>query len=88
MNKPCPECGSDEQYRTANVCANGGQGPRLLPGLGTFFSHPTMTVIVCRNCGFIRFYASPKARGRLAESSTWQKLDAGEEDHTTSDRQK
>ena len=64
MTKTCPECGSADLFSTPDVPAGGGYAPLTLPGLGGFFSAARMTVLVCRDCGFIRYYASPEACGK------------------------
>jgi predicted nucleic-acid-binding Zn-ribbon protein len=72
---PCPNCGGEDLYYTADVSAGGGFAPNYLPGLGGFWGIPEFTVIVCADCGLARFFASEKAKARLSESRKWQKVD-------------
>jgi predicted nucleic-acid-binding Zn-ribbon protein len=32
------------------------------------------TLVVCRDCGLTRFFASPEARAKLKESSKWKSI--------------
>lgn len=51
----CPDCGGSDLYRSAqNTSANGLGGPFLLPHL----SPGRFRVVVCKDCGLTRFYAS------------------------------
>ena len=70
----CPECGNKRLYATDGVSAGGGYAPNHLPGLGTFFSAAKFTVVVCKDCGLTRFFASASARDKLDSSNTWRKL--------------
>jgi hypothetical protein len=56
------------------IAAGGGHAPNYLPGLGSFFSSAKFTLIVCKDCGLTRYFASPEARGKLAESGKWRKV--------------
>ena len=75
MNKMCPECNSRDLFFTTDVASAGGYGPALLPGLGGFFFSAKMTVVACKQCGLIRYFASPEARAKLDTSSKWKRLD-------------
>ena len=70
----CPECGNSNVYAGGEVSAGGGYAPNYLPGLGTFFSSAKFTVLVCRDCGLTRFFASKEALGKLPDSGKWHKL--------------
>ena len=51
----CPNCGSSDLYRSVHeTSANGGFGPRLLPEL----SWGRFRVVVCKDCGLTRLFAS------------------------------
>jgi len=71
--KPCPECGQNNLFVTTTTSGT-GNGAVLLPGLGSFFSQATFEVVVCADCGLTRFFASPKAVGKLATAEEWRKL--------------
>ena len=72
---PCPNCGSRTLYERAKIDASGGHGSDLLPGLSQhWYSSVKITVVVCRDCGLTRFFASPEARAKLKESRKWQPL--------------
>jgi len=70
----CPECGRNYLYVSDEVPAGAGFAPNYLPGLGNAMSAAKLTVVVCRDCGLTRFFASPTARSQLAESDRWRKL--------------
>jgi hypothetical protein len=61
-------------YSSSGVSSGGGYAPNYLPGLGSFFSPPQFTVVVCRDCGLTRFFASPEAvqdrRGSLGAATS------------------
>ena len=70
----CPECGRNNLYSSREVSSGGGYAPNYLAGLGGFLSSARFTVVVCRDCGLSRFFASTAAREKLSESKTWQKV--------------
>ena len=70
----CPECGQSNLYSSSEVSAGGGYAPNYLPGLGSFFSVAKFTLVVCKDCGLSRFFASSEALGKLSESDKWHKL--------------
>jgi len=70
----CPECGQSSLYSSKEVSAGGGNAPNYLPGLGGFLSSAKFRVVVCKDCGLSRFFASPAALGKLSESNSWHKL--------------
>ena len=70
----CPECGRSELYVSNEVPAGAAYSPNYLPGLGNLFSAAKFTVVVCRDCGLTRFFASSAARSQLSESDKWSKL--------------
>ena len=74
MQNKCPECGSQELYAHGNVSLRGGQGPNLLPELGSFLFGPSATVVLCRDCGLVRIYADEKERKKLLGGNMWRKL--------------
>lgn len=70
----CPNCGGGNNYRTVKpVSAGGGYAPNYLPGLGSWYAAEKFHVVVCRDCGLTRWFASDAARRRLTESSRWQR---------------
>lgn len=70
----CPECGRSNLHSSVEVSAGGGHAPNYLPGLGSFFASAKFTVVVCKDCGLTRFYASKIARDKLSESGKWRKI--------------
>jgi predicted nucleic-acid-binding Zn-ribbon protein len=72
--RDCPECGSTNQHFRGNVDAMGGYGPNLLPGAGGFLRLPKMHVVVCGDCGLIRFFASEKTLERITSDRGWERL--------------
>ena len=71
---PCPNCGTNNLYRSKLVSAGGGHAPNYLPGLGGFFSSGRFQLVLCRDCGLTRFFAGPEAREKLGESGKWERL--------------
>jgi hypothetical protein len=61
-------------YSSAEIASGGGHAPNYLPGLGSFWSAAKFTVLVCKDCGLTRFFASRDALGKLAESSKWRRI--------------
>jgi hypothetical protein len=72
--KNCPECGSGNQYFRPNVDVSSGYGPNLLPGTAGLFRSPKMHVVVCKDCGFMRFFAMEGTLEHIDERSGWEKL--------------
>ena len=72
--KACPECGSNKVYRYKKpIESAGAYGPVLLPKLNPgFLSTAKMVVVVCKDCGLIRFYATEEAREKLGDSEHWE----------------
>ena len=70
----CPNCGGSSQYRGPEAGSGGGHAPNYLPGLGSFWRSARFSLVVCRDCGLTRFFASPEARQKLKESSRWKPL--------------
>jgi predicted nucleic-acid-binding Zn-ribbon protein len=71
----CSDCGSRNLYRAAKpISAGGGYAPNYLPGLGAFLSVAKFEVVVCRDCGLTRWYASDEARQQLSESPKWSSV--------------
>jgi hypothetical protein len=57
------------------VSAGGGYAPNYLPGLGSgFLSFAKFTLVVCKDCGLTRFFASEAALGKLTDSNKWRKV--------------
>jgi transcriptional regulator with XRE-family HTH domain len=71
--KPCPECNSDKIYRyKEEIDAEGGHGPDLLPKLASgILKSAKFLPVVCAECGYVRFFASEEAMGRLESSKHW-----------------
>jgi len=69
---PCPNCRGNTLYESPPVSSGGGHAPNYLPGLGRFVISARFVVVVCRDCGLTRFFASPEARAKLKESRKWK----------------
>lgn len=74
--KPCPECNSDKVYRyKEEIDAEGGHGPDLLPKLASgILKSAKFLPVVCAECGYLRFFASKEAAGRLETSEHWMPI--------------
>ncbi len=75
---PCPNCGGRTLYRSREVSSGGGYAPNYLPGLGGFCKTGRFTLVVCRDCGLTRFFASPPSRAKLKDSNKWQVVSPSE----------
>ena len=76
MNKrsPCPSCGGRNLFESKPVSAGGGHAPDQLPGLGTWWVAERYTVVLCQDCGLMRFFALETALGKLPQSTKWKRL--------------
>jgi predicted nucleic-acid-binding Zn-ribbon protein len=72
--KDCTQCGSHNQLFHPNVDAMGAYGPNLVPGGGGLITQPKIHVVVCKDCGFIRFFATEKTLERITNSKRWERL--------------
>jgi len=70
----CPNCGGGSQYRGPETGSGGGHAPNYLPGLGSFWRSARFSLVVCRDCGLTRFFATAEARQKLTESSRWKSI--------------
>jgi predicted nucleic-acid-binding Zn-ribbon protein len=70
----CPECGQANLYSSDEVSAGGGYAPNYLPGLGNLLLAAKFRMIVCRDCGLTRFFASKAALAKLPDSGKWRKI--------------
>ncbi len=71
--KQCQACGAQAVYQR-KTDANGGYGPRLLRGLGRFFSPAKVEVYLCAECGYMRLFADAETRARVKETLGWRRL--------------
>ena len=72
--KPCPNCGGTDLFRGQPISAGGGHAPNYLRGLGPWYKAEKFTLVMCRDCGLTRFFASAEARGRLSQSDKWTRV--------------
>ena len=72
--KPCPNCGSKELFSSEPISAGGGHAPNYLKGLGMWYRAERFTLVICRDCGLTRYFASAEARARLSQSSKWTRV--------------
>ena len=71
---PCPECGSDEVYRSTRWVETTTIGGELLPGLSARrLSSAKVQPVVCASCGYLRFYVDDDARKHLRTSEQWRR---------------
>lgn len=52
---PCPECQGTKLWMT-KIPSGGGHGPRMLPGLGSWFMFAEFRLVLCEECGLTRFF--------------------------------
>ncbi len=72
---PCPECGGTSLFQTAGDF----EVSNLLPGLGTLWTGPKATFVLCADCGHLRAFASEDVRARVRrdESPHWDPVGGG-----------
>ena len=70
----CPDCKGRNLYEGPRVSAGGRHAPNYLPGLGKWWRAETFHLVICRDCGLTRFFASKEARDKLADSPKWKRL--------------
>ena len=70
---PCPNCGSENLYRSKPVSAGGGHAPNYLPGLGGFLTSEKFRIVVCKACGLTRFFASATAMEKVSDAKPWER---------------
>jgi hypothetical protein len=61
-------------YRSEEVEATSTHGPNILPGLGRLFHRARMSLVLCRDCGFVRVFADAEARAKVSQSNKWKPL--------------
>lgn len=71
---PCPNCGKNRMYATKDVSAGGGHAPNYLPGLGGSFSAEKFNLVLCADCGLVRFFARENALRKLSDSRKWERI--------------
>ena len=74
IRKHCPECDGTNLFARDGIAAKGGYGPDLLPGTSGLFTSAKMKAVVCRDCGFVRFYAAQDALAKVDTDHGWQRL--------------
>jgi len=75
VQRTCPECGSGNVY-LRNDSVPPGQ-TYFLRGLGGFLQFAKYKVVVCGDCGLVRFYAEESALRKLPAASNWRRVDGG-----------
>ena len=71
---PCPVCGSTYLFRSKEVSAGGGYAPDYLPELHGFWVPAQFRLVLCKDCGLTRFFASKEAREKVSESKKWERI--------------
>lgn len=71
---PCPNCGGKNLYKSSKeISAGGGHAPDYLSGLGRWRAEK-LNVVVCKDCGLMRFFARESATAKLEDSSKWTRV--------------
>ena len=74
LPEKCSHCGG-EHLLTSNIAANGNEGPRLLPKLGSFLFSPRLDVVLCVDCGLTQYFAEESARQKATQSpGVWRPI--------------
>jgi len=75
--RTCPNCDGTNLYVSNHkVSSGGGHAPNYLPGLNTGFGmfSSRLRVVVCIDCGLVRFFTDSDVTSRILESKHWQRL--------------
>jgi predicted nucleic-acid-binding Zn-ribbon protein len=72
----CSNCRGGNLFRSKEISGGGGYAPNYLPGLGGFFGAEKFVLVVCQDCGLVRFFARPQARAKLREAKGWTRISA------------
>ena len=72
--KVCPECDGTNLFFRRHVGVRGGHWLNLLPGAGGFFLGPSVTVVVCKDCGYVRLFAEAETLAKIGSESGWDPL--------------
>lgn len=74
-NKPtCPECNGSNLFSHGGISARGGYGPDLLPGASGVFQSAKMRAVVCKDCGFVRWFATQETLPKIGADTGWQRV--------------
>lgn len=73
-NPTCPECSGPNLVSHGGIDARGGYGPDLLPGASGVFRSAKMRVVVCKDCGSVRFFATQETLEKIRADSGWQRV--------------
>jgi predicted nucleic-acid-binding Zn-ribbon protein len=74
--RTCPNCDGTNLYISNKVSSGGGHAPEYLPGLNTHWGMVSarLHVVVCIDCGLMRFFTDSDVTNRIPESKQWQRL--------------
>lgn len=72
----CTNCGGASLYISDEVSAGGGYAPNYLPGLEKYWGlvSARFCMVVCIDCGLVRFFTGAEVTSRVPESEHWRKL--------------
>jgi len=71
---PCPNCNGKTLYKSTETSSGGGHAPNYLPGLGKGWGSAKLNVILCRDCGLARFFASSEATRKVSDAKKWKRV--------------
>jgi hypothetical protein len=74
--RTCPNCDGTNLYVSSHKVSSGGfYAPNYLPGLNKLAAAPTrLRVVVCIDCGLMRFFTDSDVTSRIPESKHWLRL--------------
>jgi hypothetical protein len=71
----CPNCAGTNLYASGHKVSSGGAfGSNYLPGLNKLGAPPRLRVVVCIDCGLMRFFTDSDVTSQILESKHWQRL--------------
>ena len=71
---PCPNCRGKTLYKSKETSSGGGHAPNYLPGLGKGLKSGRFEVVLCRDCGLARFFATSESLKKVSDSGKWSRV--------------
>ena len=73
--RTCPNCDGTNLYVSSHKVGSGSVfAPNYLPGLDKLGGPARLRVVVCIDCGLMRFFTDSDITSRILESKHWQRL--------------
>jgi predicted nucleic-acid-binding Zn-ribbon protein len=71
----CPNCDGTNLYASSHKVSSGVYAPNYLPGLNKLAAPAArFRVVVCTDCGLMRFFTDSDVTSQIPESKHWLRL--------------